>query len=160
MDTTKTKTIVVTGATSGIGEATVHRLPAAGHRVFATGRNPEALARRRALGGVDAATKYAIESISDGLRAELHPMGIRVVLTEPGVINTGFNSTAIVETRRPRARYVTTSPHARRPLAHPGPPDRLGRLRDAPGQRPRLRGCPARARIRGPVDTLGLGVMV
>jgi NAD(P)-dependent dehydrogenase (short-subunit alcohol dehydrogenase family) len=191
--TSPTQTVLVTGATSGIGEATVHALLARGHRVFATGRNEAALARLGRLQGVEAltldvtdpasieaavthlhqatagkgvdvlinnagfgvvaplvevsdddlraqfetnvfgllavtraflpalrrsgrgkvvnvgsvggrmtlpflasynATKYAVESISDGLRAELHPMGIKVVLVEPGVINTGFNARA------------------------------------------------------------------
>ena len=36
-------------------------------------------------------TKYAIESLADGLREELEPKGIYVSLIEPGKINTGFN---------------------------------------------------------------------
>ena len=46
---------LVTGATSGIGEATADRLRAAGYRVFAVGRNPEAL-QRLAARGLDAHT--------------------------------------------------------------------------------------------------------
>jgi NAD(P)-dependent dehydrogenase (short-subunit alcohol dehydrogenase family) len=34
------------------------------------------------------ASKYAIEAIADGLRVELRPWGIRVVLVEPGSIDT------------------------------------------------------------------------
>ncbi len=40
------------------------------------------------------ATKYAVESISDALRVELHSFGIKVVLIEPGAVNTEFNSVA------------------------------------------------------------------
>ena len=36
-------------------------------------------------------TKYAIESLADGLRMELEPRGIFVSLIEPGKIDTGFN---------------------------------------------------------------------
>ncbi len=36
------------------------------------------------------ATKYAVESMSDALRWELQPFGIRVVLIEPGIIRTNF----------------------------------------------------------------------
>jgi NADP-dependent 3-hydroxy acid dehydrogenase YdfG len=41
---------VVTGATSGIGEATAYRLQAAGYVVFAAGRNPDALDALRSRG--------------------------------------------------------------------------------------------------------------
>jgi short-subunit dehydrogenase len=44
--------------------------------------------------GVYSATKYAVEAISDALRAEVRPFGIRVVTIRPGVIATEFNETA------------------------------------------------------------------
>ena len=37
---------------------------------------------------VYAATKFALEGLSDGLRVELAPLGIRVCLIEPGVVRT------------------------------------------------------------------------
>jgi short-subunit dehydrogenase len=185
-------TILITGATSGIGRAAALHLASRGHRVFASGRNPAALAAltaahggaaletlqldvtdaesiararstvdertagrgidvlinnagfgiagptelitetdmralyetnvfglmavtraflpemraRRAgriinvsslggrhtlpLYGVYTSTKYAVESLSDALRIELHPFGVQVVLVEPGAIATEF----------------------------------------------------------------------
>lgn len=41
--------------------------------------------------GVYAATKYAVEGITDALRMELAPFGIRVVAIRPGPIGTEFN---------------------------------------------------------------------
>jgi NAD(P)-dependent dehydrogenase (short-subunit alcohol dehydrogenase family) len=40
-------------------------------------------------------TKYAVESLSDALRAELRPWGIDVVMIEPGVIRTNFADTSM-----------------------------------------------------------------
>jgi short-subunit dehydrogenase len=40
--------------------------------------------------GFYSASKYALESMSDALRMELGPFGIRVVLLEPGDFKTGF----------------------------------------------------------------------
>lgn len=37
------------------------------------------------------ATKHALEAFSDGLRNELYPFGVRVVLIEPGDISTEFS---------------------------------------------------------------------
>lgn len=44
--------------------------------------------------GPYSATKHAIEAISDALRMEVRPFGIRVVTIRPGVIATEFNETA------------------------------------------------------------------
>jgi NAD(P)-dependent dehydrogenase (short-subunit alcohol dehydrogenase family) len=40
------------------------------------------------------ATKYTVEALSDAMRMELRPFGIRVVLIEPGPIKTDFDATA------------------------------------------------------------------
>ncbi len=47
------------------------------------------------LMGAYNSTKYAVESLSDALRMELAPFGVRVVLIEPGVIKTEFSDVAI-----------------------------------------------------------------
>ncbi|HKP12077.1 MAG TPA: SDR family NAD(P)-dependent oxidoreductase, partial [Blastocatellia bacterium] len=44
----------------------------------------------RPLSSVYDATKHALEAISDGLRGELAPFGIKVVIIEPGFILTEF----------------------------------------------------------------------
>lgn len=41
------------------------------------------------------ASKYAVEALSDALRMEVAPFGIRVVLVEPGVIATEFESNSV-----------------------------------------------------------------
>ena len=46
------------------------------------------------LGGWYHATKHALEGWSDCLRLELAPFGIRVVVIEPGLIETGFGDVA------------------------------------------------------------------
>jgi short-subunit dehydrogenase len=44
--------------------------------------------------GFYGATKHALEAISDALRHELRPFGVRVTLLEPGFVRTGFGATA------------------------------------------------------------------
>lgn len=44
--------------------------------------------------GPYSATKHAVEAITDALRMEVRPFGIRVVTIRPGVIGTEFNETA------------------------------------------------------------------
>jgi short-subunit dehydrogenase len=46
----------------------------------------------RPLSSIYSATKFALEAISDGLRLELAPFGIKVVLIEPGFITSEFLS--------------------------------------------------------------------
>jgi NAD(P)-dependent dehydrogenase (short-subunit alcohol dehydrogenase family) len=43
--------------------------------------------------GTYAATKHAVEALSDAMRWELAPFGIRVILIEPGAIRTEFEKT-------------------------------------------------------------------
>jgi NAD(P)-dependent dehydrogenase (short-subunit alcohol dehydrogenase family) len=46
-------------------------------------------------GGFYHASKHAVESLSDALRYELAPFGVRVVLVEPGPVRTAFGDTAV-----------------------------------------------------------------
>ena len=48
----------------------------------------------RPLSSVYDSTKHALEAITDGLRGELAPFGIQVVLIRPGFILTGFTEAA------------------------------------------------------------------
>lgn len=50
------------------------------------------------MSAIYAATKYAVEAISDGLRMDLRPFGIRVIAIRPGVIATEFNQVATAMT--------------------------------------------------------------
>jgi short-subunit dehydrogenase len=59
--------------------------------------------------GVYNATKYAVEAMSDALRAEVAPFGVQVVLIEPGPIQTNFADRAmsqISEYRTPTSLYA------------------------------------------------------
>ena len=47
-----------------------------------------------------AASKHAIKALMDALRPEVKPLGIHVVLIEPGTIATGFAETALAELAR------------------------------------------------------------
>ena len=59
--------------------------------------------------GVYSSSKYAVEALSDALRNEVYPFGIKVVLIEPGLIHTEFADRAMMMT----GKYdVPGSPYA------------------------------------------------
>lgn len=66
----------------------------------------------RPLSSVYDATKHALEAVSDGLRGELAPFGIKVVIVEPGFILTEFlgvaneNAREIIENAGPYAESI------------------------------------------------------
>jgi NAD(P)-dependent dehydrogenase (short-subunit alcohol dehydrogenase family) len=65
----------------------------------------------RPLSSIYDSTKHALEALTDGLRGELKPFGVRVTLIRPGFILTEFveaadkASTAVVENAGPYAPY-------------------------------------------------------
>jgi NAD(P)-dependent dehydrogenase (short-subunit alcohol dehydrogenase family) len=67
-------------------------------------------ARRTAPGsGYYAATKCALEGLSAGLRQEVEPLGIRVIVVEPGAFRTDFSGRSLVQSRAPIADYAATA---------------------------------------------------
>jgi short-subunit dehydrogenase len=62
-------------------------------------------------GGYYHATKYAVEAISDALRVEVRPFGVDVVLVEPGLIRTSFESrvNGLGHVRAPTVQALTAS---------------------------------------------------
>ena len=67
----------------------------------------------RPLSSVYDATKHALEAISDGLRGELAPFGIKVVVVEPGFILTEFLNVANEEARPVIEQETPYSPYLR-----------------------------------------------
>src|SRR6476660_3305796 len=63
----KSKAVIVTGCSSGIGRATAERLAAAGYTVYATARRPESIADLEAAGcrtlALDVTTEGAIGAL-------------------------------------------------------------------------------------------------
>jgi short-subunit dehydrogenase len=111
----------------------------------------------RPFSSVYDATKHALEAISDGLRGELVPFGIKVIVIEPGFIITEFLEVAdrvsqpVLEMAGPYAPFLASVNEgykwARR-LA--GTPDDIARLtlRALTAERPRIRyAAPGHARL-------------
>jgi len=64
----------------------------------------------RSGGGIYGGTKFAIEGISEALRAELAPLGIRVVIVEPGAFRTDFHDPGSIRfTERTIDDYAATA---------------------------------------------------
>ncbi|MCM2575983.1 oxidoreductase [Streptomyces meridianus] len=71
-------------------------------------------------GGYYHASKYAVEALSDALRFEAAPFGIKVSLIEPGLIRTRFGSaatTSLAGSAAPSGPYATLNTVVERQIA-------------------------------------------
>jgi NAD(P)-dependent dehydrogenase (short-subunit alcohol dehydrogenase family) len=59
--------------------------------------------------GYYAATKLGLEGLSVGLRKEVTPLGIRVMVVEPGEFRTDFSGRSLTQSRAAIADYAETS---------------------------------------------------
>lgn len=109
-------------------------------------------------GGAYHASKYALEAVSDALRVEVRPFGIRVVVVQPGPVATAFGDNAADQAAYEDgpygglARAMGTAVRERTPLGTP--PDVVARtvVRAAVGRRPASRyrvGATSRALVLG-----------
>jgi NAD(P)-dependent dehydrogenase (short-subunit alcohol dehydrogenase family) len=84
--------------TNVFGYIRMAQLVLPGMRKLGTGRivNLSSVAGRVTMPGAGAyaASKYAIEAVSDALRFEVRGFGVKVILIEPGPIRTAFTDTA------------------------------------------------------------------
>ena len=55
------------------------------------------------------ATKFAVEGISESMKVELVPLGIKVTVVEPGPFRTEFNGASARGTQNPIADYAETA---------------------------------------------------
>ena len=111
----------------------------------------------RPLSSVYDATKHALEAVSDGLREELAPFGIQVVIIEPGFIITEFLQVAnevsrpVVEQEGPYAPFFAAfSAGYQRLRKMAGKPDDIAELvvKAMTAARPRNRyAAPRHARV-------------
>ncbi len=111
----------------------------------------------RPLSSVYDATKHALEAISDGMRGELAPFGIKVVIIEPGFIITEFLGVAnevsrsVIEQESPYAGSIQgLGANVQRLRKLAGVPDDIARLivKALTSENPRLRyAAPGHARL-------------
>lgn len=60
------------------------------------------------------ATKFAVEGMSDALRKELAPLGIKVIVVEPGAFRTDFAGRSLHQAQRQIADYDETAGRRRK----------------------------------------------
>ncbi|CAM3455540.1 oxidoreductase [Occultella aeris] len=85
--------------------------------------------RSNPASGYYTATKAALEGVSDALNREVGPLGIRVVVVEPGAFRTDFAGRSLMQSRDVIADYADTAGKRRKENdqvhgTQPGDPDR------------------------------------
>lgn len=82
--------------------------------------------------GYYSATKFAVEGMSDALSKEVSPLGIRVIVVEPGAFRTNFTGRSLQGTSTKISDYNETSGKRRKENDHtfgtePGDPQKAAR---------------------------------
>ncbi|GAA4168227.1 oxidoreductase [Gryllotalpicola koreensis] len=117
----------------GLVDVTKRVLPGMRARRSGTIVNLSSIAgRTSALGsGYYSASKYAVEGLSGSLRQELAPLGIRVIVVEPGGFRTDFAGRSLGQSEVPIGDYAATAGTRRKSAAEdgsqPGDPAKLAR---------------------------------
>lgn len=80
-----------------------------------------------------AASKFAIEGMSDALRQEVGPLGIRIIVVEPGAFRTDFAGRSLKGTQTEITDYKETAGKRRKENDHthgtqPGAPDKAAKV--------------------------------
>jgi NADP-dependent 3-hydroxy acid dehydrogenase YdfG len=94
-ETVNNKSVLISGGTTGIGRATAVLLVAQGAEVVIFGRHEKELNET-----MNVATKSGIEGFSEALRKEGNPLGIKVMLIEPGAVGTDMQDQYSPEEQR------------------------------------------------------------
>ena len=97
--------------------------------------NLSSIAGRQAApgSGYYAATKFAVAGMSDALRLELAPLGIRVMVVEPGAFHTDFAGRSLMQSKIPINDYAQTAGRRRKENdtmhgTQPGDPERAAQV--------------------------------
>ncbi|GAA4403199.1 SDR family NAD(P)-dependent oxidoreductase [Tsukamurella soli] len=122
----------ITGASSGLGAALARAVL---DRRSGTVVNVSSIGAPRSNpgSGYYSATKLALEGVSDALRREVAPLGIRVMVVEPGAFRTDFAGRSLTQSRTVVDDYADTAgrrrkEHDRTHGTQPGDPDRAAQV--------------------------------